>query len=92
MSEFADRKYRPAHLFWTWLGIISIPASVLFWIFYGWIVAIGCFIAGLVVLANARKSAAGFVLKNMVEDNQFFIYVLTHGGAVLVDKSGNKIS
>ena len=92
MSEFGDKHNKPAHLFWTWLGILLVfPAPIILWIIFGWIYALGSLILGLMINSAARKSAAQFVLQNMIESEDFWDYVLLHKGAVLQDTDGNEI-
>lgn len=38
---------------------------------------------------GARKTAAQFVLENMLESEEFWNYVLLHKGAKIVDKDHN---
>lgn len=91
MSEFGDKHNKPAHLFWTWLGILMIfPAPIILWIIFGWIYALGSFIWGIMINIAAKKSATQFVLQNMIKDEDFWDYVLLHKGAVLQDKDGNE--
>lgn len=93
MSKFGDRHNKPAHLFWTWLGIIMIiPLPIILLIFQGWISALGSFIFGLMINGAARKSASQFVLQNMLESEDFWNYVLLHKGAIIQDKQGNEIT
>ncbi len=93
LSEFADKHNKPAHLFWTWAGlIVMIPLSIILLIFQGLFYAIGSFILGYVVMSGSRKSAEQFVLENMLKDKRFWDYVLLHRGAVMQDKEGNKIT
>ncbi len=92
MSKFGDKHNKPAHLFFTWLGIILIiPLPIILLIFYGWIHAVGSFIIGLMINSAARKSASQFVLQNMIESEDFWDYVLLHKGAIIQDKEGNEI-
>lgn len=92
MSQFADKHNRPAHLFWTWLGIIlAFPLSIVLFIFSSWIHAIGSLILGLIVTSAARKSASQFVVQNMLENEDFWDYVVLHKGAKILDKDGNEI-
>ena len=93
MSKFGDKHNKPAHLFFTWLGIILIlPLPIILLIFYGWIHAVGSFIIGLMINSAARKSASQFVLQNMLESEDFWDYVLLHKGAIIQDKQGNEIT
>lgn len=92
MSKFDDKHSKPAHLFWTWLGILLIfPSPIIFWILLGWIYALGSFILGLMINKAARKSAVQFVLQNMIENEDFWDYILLHKGAIIQDKDGNEI-
>lgn len=93
MSKFGDKHNKPAHLFFTWLSIILIvPLPIILLIVYGWIHVVGSFIIGLMINAAARKSASRFVLRNMLESENFWDYVLLHKGAIIQDKQGNKIT
>jgi len=92
MSKFGDKHNKPAHLFWTWLGILLIfPAPIIFWVQFGWVHALGSFVLGLMLSAAARKSASQFVLQNMIESEDFWDYVLLHKGAIIQDEKGNEI-
>lgn len=92
MSKFGDKHNKPAHLFFTWLGILLIfPSPIVFWILFGWIYALGSFLLGLMINKAARKSASQFVLQNMIEGEDFWDYVLLHKGAIIQDKEGNEI-
>ena len=92
LSQFADKHNKPAHLFFSWLAIVLIiPAPTVLWIFYGWIFALGSFILGLAIRSAAKKSAVQFVMQNMLENEDFWEYVLLHKGAEIQDKDGNEI-
>lgn len=92
MSKFGDKHNKPAHLFWTWLSILLIfPAPIILWVLLGWVHALGSFVLGLMISAVARRSASQFVLQNMIENEDFWDYVLLHKGAIIQDKEGNEI-
>ena len=93
MSKFGDKHNKPAHIFFTWLGIIImiVPLPIILLIFQGWIFAVGSFVLGLMINSAARKSASQFVLQNMIENEDFWDYVLLHKGAIIQDKEGNEI-
>ncbi len=92
LSEFADKHNKPAHLFWTWLGILLVfPTPIVLWFLFSWIHALGSFVLGLMINSAARKSASQFVLQNMLENEDFWDYVLLHKGAIIQDKEGNEI-
>lgn len=92
LSPFADKHNKPAHYFWTWLGIVLVIPAPIILFFFHWAYALGSFIAGLMVHQAARKSAGQFVLRNMIQDENFFEYVLLHGGAKIIDREGQSVS
>ncbi len=92
LSKLADKYNKPAHLFWTWLGIIvAIPLSIVL-LFIHWPYAIASFVLGALINSAARKTAAQFVLQNMMESEEFWNYVLLHKGAKILDKDHNEIA
>lgn len=93
LSELADKHNKPAHYFWTWLGIIMVlPLPIIFWIFWGWKLALASFVLGLIVSNASRKTAGQFVCQNMLENEVFCSYVLLHDGATIEDGEGNQVS
>lgn len=84
LSGLANKHNRPAHLFWTWLGLFLVVPAPIALFFVSWIYAISIFLIGLLVIGAARKTATQFVLRNMLEDEMFFDYVLLHNGATIV--------
>jgi len=92
LSKFADKYNKPAHLFWTWIAIIiAIPLTIVL-LFIHWSYAIASFILGAIINGAARKTAAQFVLGNMLESEEFWNYVLLHKGAKITDKDQNEIT
>jgi len=92
LSDFADKHSKPAHLFWSWCGIIlAIPLPIIF-IFINWRYSIISFIAGIIIVEGSRKSATDFVLRNMLENESFWEYILLHKGAMIRDREGNEIT
>jgi len=92
LSKYADKHYKPAYLFWSWLSFIlmfPLPIALLF--FTSWIHALGSFIWGLTLRGANQRSAVEFVLQNMLENEEFWNYVLLHGGAKIKDKNNNEI-
>ena len=72
-----SKRYRAAHLFWSWIWVLSIPAFICVAIFYKWWV-------GLLLLAiitpmisrSTKESAAQFVLSHAIENKNFFNLLL----------------
>ena len=92
LSEFADKHNKPAHIFWTWTGIILFFPLPIVLLFIKWPFAIISVIIGSLILSGARKSASQFVIENMLEDERFWLYVLIHDGAVIRDAEFNVYS
>lgn len=91
LSDFADKHNKPAHLFWSWSGILlTIPLPIIL-IFINWHYSIISFILGLIIVSASRKSASQFVLQNILGDESFFEYVLLHGGAKITDEQDNEL-
>ena len=90
MSSFGDKYNKPAHLFFTWLGILlAVPFPIFLWLYFGWGYALGSFLLGFMVNKAARKSASQFCLYNMIENEDFWDYILLHNGATLKDMNDN---
>lgn len=91
LSKFGDKHNKPAHLFWSWAGIILTFVVPMVLLFVNWIYSILSFIFGLMVISASRKSAEQFVMQNIIENGEFWNYALLHGGAKVTDKEGNEI-
>lgn len=92
MSEFGQRRYSLAHQFWSWTGIIRTWLLPIILLFVSWIYSLISLLLGFAITRAARKSAEGFVLQNMLESEDFWDYVLLHGGANITDEEGNSIT
>jgi len=92
LSDFADKHNKPAHLFWSWCGIILIIIVPIILLFINWHYSIISFIVGIIIIGASRKSVADFVLRNMLENESFWEYVLLHKGATIKDEEGNEVA
>jgi hypothetical protein len=93
LSKFANKYNKPAYLFWKWTGrLLVFPLPLIFWIVFGWIHAVGSLVLGLMIESANQRSAEQFVLQNMLEDENFWNWVMLHNGAIIKDKEGNKIT
>lgn len=92
LSPHADKHYKPAYLFWTWLGIILLVLTPMILLFYHWYYSAITFILGIIVFKASRKSGAQFVIENMISSEDFWDYILLHKGAKIIDSSGNEIT
>lgn len=92
LSKVADKHNKPAHIFWTWTGIIlAFPLPIIL-LFFSWAYSIVSFILGLIIISSSRKSAEQFVLQNMIDDKNFWEYVLMYKGAKIENKNGEEIT
>lgn len=91
LSQYSEARYKLAHYFWTWLGILCIPAGIIFFFIFKWYIALVTIIAGLIVMKATRKSSGKFVLEQMLANEEFWNYVLLHEGATIKDNSGNDL-
>lgn len=92
MSKIADKHNRPAHIFWSWVGIIfAFPLPIIL-LFIAWIFSVISFILGIMIIISTRKSAEQFVIKNMIDDKNFWEYVLMYKGAKIENNRGETIT
>lgn len=91
LSNFADKHNKPAHYFWSWLGILLVLPIPIVLLYFSWIYSLVSFISGLIISSAARKSAGQFVLQNMLNNEDFFEYVLLHQGAIVTDEHGKEL-
>lgn len=91
LSPHANKYNKPAHLFWSWLGLILFLPLALVLLFLDWKYALISFILGIFITQGAQKSTARFVAENMLESEDFWDYTLLHHGAKILDKDGNEL-
>lgn len=79
-SKMLPKRYQAAHIFWSWVWILSIPAALVVMYFYKWW-------AGLLLLvfltpalsSSTKKSAMQFMIDHSVENPEFYQYAVTEG-------------
>lgn len=92
MSKFASKYNKSAHLFWSWVGlIVTVPLSIALF-FLSWRYSVVSFIVGLIIVRASRKSAEQFVMQNMIDDKNFWEYVLMYKGAKIENEDGEEIT
>lgn len=91
LSNLANKHNKPAHYFWSWLGIILVFPVPVALLFISWTYSISSLIGGLIIIVASRKSAAQFVLQNMIDSEDFFEYVLLHQGAKITNEQGQEL-
>ena len=74
---YLPKRYQYAHLFWSWVWMLSIPGFISVSIFYkGWIGLLLLFIVTPMIYRAAKKSAAQLVLEHAENDAQFFSFLV----------------
>jgi len=79
-SKMMPMRYQAAHMFWSWVWILSIPAAFSVMYFYTWW-------AGLLLLAiltsalssSTKKSAMQFMIDHSVENPEFYQFAVSEG-------------
>lgn len=91
LSKPANKHNKPAYLFWSWAGVLMSFIFPIILLFISWKYSILSFVLGLIVIHSSRKSGMQFMLQNMLEDSNFWEYVLMYQGANIEDKNGDKV-
>lgn len=91
LSDFADKHNKPAHYFWKYTGLIITLVLPIVLFFYSWIVSLASFACGISIIVASKKADEQFVLENMVRNEDFFEYVLLHGGAKIYNEKSEEI-
>ena len=79
-SNMLPKRYQAAHIFWSWVWMLSIPASVAVMYFYTWW-------AGLIILVliapallrSTKESAMEFMIDHSVENPEFYRFAVSEG-------------
>ena len=85
-SSYANKHKKTVYLLWSWLAIIMIIPLPIIILFYHWYYSVILVILGLIIFNVNRKSSGKLVIENMIESNDFWDYILLHGGAKIIDK------
>jgi hypothetical protein len=83
-TKAVRKEYRAAHLFWTWVWFLSIPAAIGLAVWVTWWVGLLVFLIGCALPRAIRKSATAFVLEQALEDEGFYNSAL-ECGALRID-------
>ena len=79
-SKRLPRRYQAAHMFWTWVWILSIPGALAVMYFFTWW-------AGLLLLvfltpalsSSTKNSAMQFMIDHAVENPEFYQFAISEG-------------
>lgn len=73
LMDYLPKRYQYAHIFWSWVWMLSIPAAILLMIFVKWWVGLLVLVfVTPTIFSAAKKSAAQFVLEHADENEEFF--------------------
>ena len=73
LVDHLPKRYQAAHIFWSWVWMLSIPAFIGVSIFWKWWAGILLlFFLTPAISTAVKKSAAQFVLEHAAEDEEFF--------------------
>lgn len=79
-SKMPPKRYRAAHIFWSWVWILSMPAALVVMYFYKWWVGLSLLVLLTPALARAtKKSAMQFMIDHSVENSEFYQFAITEG-------------
>jgi len=77
LVDLLPKNYQYAHIFWSWIWVLSVPTFLLIAILYKWWVGLSLliFITPL-LFSSIKKSAAQFVIQHAEENQDFFEYLV----------------
>jgi uncharacterized membrane protein YdbT with pleckstrin-like domain len=79
-KHILPKRYQYAHIFWSWIWILSIPGAFALMYFYKWW-------AGLAILflvtpglsSSTKKSAMQFMIDHSLESPEFYSFAVENG-------------
>jgi hypothetical protein len=73
LIDHLPKRYQAAHIFWSWVWILSVPIFICVSIFWKWWAGLLLLIFVTPMIFRATKqSAAQFVLEHAQENKEFF--------------------
>ena len=79
-SNILPRRYQAAHLFWSWVWILSIPAAFAVMYFYTWWAGLlMLFILTPALSHSTKRSAMQFMIDHALENADFYGRALETG-------------
>ncbi len=79
-SKMLPKRYQAAHIFWSWVWILSIPAALAVMYFYTWWAGLLLLVFLTPVLSSStKKSAMQFMIDHSVENPDFYQFAVTEG-------------
>jgi len=87
-SPYVAKRYKTAHLFWTWIWFLSIPTGIVLIIFVKWWIGLIVLIIGFLLPRAIQESSTGFVLEQALEDKEFYQFAIDEGLLVIGGDDG----
>jgi hypothetical protein len=79
-SKMLPKRYQAAHIFWSWVWILSIPAAFAVMYFYTWWAGLLLLVVLTPVLSSStKKSAMQFMIDHSVENPEFYQFAVSEG-------------
>jgi len=75
-SKMLPKRYRAAHIFWSWVWMLSIPAGIAVMFLYKWWVGMILLLVTPVISKATKKSAMQFMIDYSLESPEFYQYAI----------------
>jgi len=83
LIDFLPKRYQYAHIFWSWVWYLSIPAFICVSIFYKWWLGLlSLFIVTPIISSAIKQSAADSVLEHAENSKEFFDILLKNNDLI----------
>jgi uncharacterized membrane protein YdbT with pleckstrin-like domain len=87
-SKMLPKRYQFAHMFWSWIWIISMPAAFAVMYFYAWWAGLlMLFVLTPALSKSTKKSAMQFIIDHSVESQDFYQFAVSEGAISVRQKS-----
>jgi hypothetical protein len=71
-SPLVAKRYRVAHLVWSWVWFLSFPIAIALMILVAFWLGLIMLVVGFMLPSAIKRSACQFVLEQALEDEAFF--------------------
>lgn len=79
-SNMLPKRYQVAHMFWSWVWILSIPAALAVMFLYKWWAGLVMLVFVTPLLSKSTKTAAfQFMIDHSIENPDFYQFALSQG-------------
>lgn len=73
LTDYLPKQYQAAHIFWSWVWVLSIPGFIAVAIFVKWWIGLLLlFIVTPMIKNGVKQSAAQFALQHAQDNEEFF--------------------